>query len=88
MLKYFREVLKEDVIVDDNSHLMGALGIAILAKRKKSDKVYTFDVSDIKFITKGMECTGCSNNCEVLKIYKNNKLIDSWGNRCPRGVNN
>lgn len=88
VLKYFKEVLKEDVIVDDNSHLMGALGIAILAKRKSSDKVYTFDVNDITFVTKGMECTRCSNNCEILKIYKNNKLIDAWGNRCPNGVNN
>ena len=88
VLKYFKEVLNEDVIVDENSHLMGALGIAILAKRNKSDKVYNFDVNDIKFITKGMECNGCSNNCEILKIYKNDKLVDAWGNRCPKGVGN
>lgn len=88
VLKYFKEVLNEEVIVDENSHLMGALGIAILAKRNKSDKVYNFDVNDIKFITKGMECNGCSNNCEILKIYKNDKLVDAWGNRCPKGVGN
>ncbi len=86
VLKYFKEILNEDVIVDDNSHLMGALGIAIMAKKKKANKIYSFDVNDIKFITKGMECQGCSNNCEVLKIYKNNQLIDVWGNRCPKGV--
>lgn len=88
VLKYFKEVLNEEVVVDENSHLMGALGIAILAKRNKSDKVYNFDVNDIKFITKGMECNGCSNNCEILKIYKNDKLVDAWGNRCPKGINN
>lgn len=86
VVKYFKEILKEDVIVDENSHLMGAIGIAILAKRNKNDKVYTFDINDIKFITKGMECSRCSNNCEILKIYKNGKLIDAWGNRCPKGV--
>lgn len=86
VVKYFKEILKEDVIVDENSHLMGAIGIAILAKRNKNDKVYTFDINDIKFITKGMECSRCSNNCEILKIYKNDKLIDAWGNRCPKGV--
>ena len=32
VVKYFKEILKEDIIVDDNSHLMGALGIAILSK--------------------------------------------------------
>lgn len=85
VLRYFEEVLGEKVIVDSNSHLMGALGIALLAKKKKSNKVYDFNISDIKFITKGMECGRCSNNCEVLRIYKNNELIDVWGNRCPKG---
>lgn len=86
VVKYFKEVLNQDIIVDENSHLMGALGIAILAHKNKSDKIYNFDINDIKFITKGMECNGCSNNCEILKIYKNDKLIDAWGNRCPKGV--
>ena len=87
VVKYFKEVLGEDIIVDENSHLLGALGIAIISKKYESDKVYSFDVSDISFITKGHECSGCSNNCEVLKIYKNDEMIDAWGNRCPRGVN-
>ena len=86
VVKYFKEVLGEDIIVDENSHLMGALGIAIISKKYETDKVYSFDVSDIKFVTKGHECTGCTNNCEVLKIYKNDTLVDTWGNRCPRGV--
>ena len=87
VVKYFKEILGEDIIVDENSHLLGALGIAIISKKYESDKVYSFDVSDISFITKGHECSGCSNNCEVLKIYKNGEMIDAWGNRCPRGVN-
>lgn len=86
VVKYFKEVLGEDIIVDDNSHLLGALGIAIISKKYESDKIYDFDVSDISFVTKGHECNGCSNNCEILKIFKNNKLIDAWGNRCPKGV--
>lgn len=86
VLKYFKEILKEDVIVDENSHLMGALGIAILSKKNKTNRVYKFNINDIKFITKGMECNGCSNNCEILKIYKNEELVDVWGNRCPKGL--
>ena len=86
VVKYFKEVLGEDIIVDENSHLMGALGIAIISKKYETDKIYSFDVNDIKFVTKGHECTGCTNNCEVLKIYKNDTLVDTWGNRCPRGV--
>lgn len=86
VVKYFKEILKSDVIVDDNSHLMGAIGIAILASRKETDKIYNLEISDIQFETKGISCQGCSNNCEILKIYKNNQLIDAWGNRCNKTV--
>lgn len=88
VVKYFKEVLGTDIIVDKNSHLMGALGIAILAKKNNVGKTYNLNINDIKFVTKGIECKGCSNNCEILNVYKDNKLIDSWGNRCDRGVKN
>ena len=86
VLKYFKEVLRQDIIVDDNSHLMGAIGIAILSSRQKNSKVYNLDIKDIKFITKVSECGGCSNNCEILKVFKNNKIVDAWGNRCNKTV--
>jgi predicted CoA-substrate-specific enzyme activase len=86
VLKYFEEVLQTKVIVDDNSHLLGALGIAILSKKNKLDKSYDLNIDDIKFVTKALECEGCSNNCEILKIYKDNKLIDNWGNRCDKYI--
>lgn len=86
VLKYFKEVLNKEVIVLDNGHLLGALGIAILAKKNKSNIKYSLDIDDIKFETKGVECNGCSNNCEILKIYKNDELIDVWGNRCEKGI--
>ncbi len=80
--KYFNEILKADVIVDDNSHLMGAIGVAVLAHRQATNKIYNLDIENIKFETKGYECNGCSNNCEVVRIYKDNHLIDSFGNKC------
>ena len=81
--KYFEEVLKHEVIVDQDSHLMGALGVAILSKKGKESE-FSFDIEDIVYETKGIECRGCSNNCEILKIYKDDKLIDAWGSRCGR----
>lgn len=84
VVKYFKEILKEDIIVDDNSHLMGALGIAILSKKNKHDKEYNLDLKNIKFETKGFECNCCPNNCEILKIYKEGKLLDAWGSRCGK----
>ena len=88
VLKYFKEILKTDVIVDSNSHLMGALGIAILSKKNSVDKVYDLNIQDINFDTKAIDCGGCSNNCEILRIYKDNKLIDIWGNRCDKYIKN
>ena len=87
VIKYFNEVLNTNVIVDDNSHLMGAIGVAVLSKKYKNDKIYSLDIDNIKFETKGYECSGCPNSCEVVKIYKDNKLIDAFGNKCNRHVN-
>lgn len=84
VLKYFKEVLGCDVMVDKNSHLMGALGIAILSKKNSSDKIYNLDIKDIEFTTCGSECKGCSNNCEIVRIYKDKKLVDSWGSMCGK----
>ncbi len=84
VVKYFKEVLNEDIIVDDFGHLMGAIGIAILSKNYETDKVYNLDFNEVSFITKGEECSRCSNNCEILKIYKDNNMIDAWGSKCGR----
>lgn len=86
VVKYFNEVLNTNVIVDDNSHLMGAIGVAILSARDNSNKEFSLNVNDIKFETKGFECKGCSNNCEIVRIFKNNKLIDAFGNRCDKTI--
>ena len=82
VVKYFKEILKEDIIVDENGHLMGAIGIAVLAKKNKIGKTYDLNIENISFNTKAEDCSRCSNNCEILKIYKNNNQIDSWGSKC------
>lgn len=84
VVKAFEDTVHEKVYVDDNSHLMGALGVAILSKSEKEID-FSFDIEDINFETRGIECSGCSNNCEIIKVMKNKEVIDSWGNRCPRG---
>ena len=88
VVKYFNEVLNTNVIVDDNSHLMGAIGVAILSSKENSNKDFNLNINEISFETKGFECKGCSNNCEIVRILKNKKLIDSFGNRCERGIKN
>lgn len=84
VVKAFEDITKEKIYVDKSSHLMGALGVAILSKKQKEIN-FSFDIEDIDFETRGVECRGCSNNCEIIKVMKNKQIIDSWGNRCPKG---
>lgn len=85
VIKAFEELTKEKVIVDKNSHLMGALGVAILAKNSGITNEFNFDIKNVNFETKGFNCNRCANNCEIISVMKNNKIIDAWGNRCERG---
>lgn len=85
VVRAFEVATKEKIIVDKNSHLMGALGVAILAKNSNKEIEFDFNISDIDFETKGIECKKCSNNCEIICVYCNKKLIDSWGNKCDNG---
>lgn len=82
--KAFEDILKTNVITDDNGHLMGALGVAILSKKEKEID-FSFNIIDNIFKTESHNCQGCPNNCEIITVKRNNSLIDSWGNRCERG---
>ena len=84
VLKYFRDVLGCEISVDKNSHLMGALGIAILSRKHSDGREYNLDIKDVEFKTVGSECGGCSNNCEILRIFKDKKLVDTWGSMCGK----
>ena len=63
---------------------MGAIGIAILSRKYKMGKTYSLDINDIKFETKGFECNQCSNNCEIIRVIKDGKKVDSWGSKCGK----
>lgn len=84
VVKAFEKVTGYPIIVDNNSHLMGALGVAILSK-DHSEVDFSFNIEDVVFETKGVECHGCANNCEIIEVIKNKKVIDAWGNRCHKG---
>ena len=85
VIKAFEEATGEKIIVDPNSHLMGALGVAILSQKEKEVN-FDFNIEDVVFETKGIECKGCANNCERICIYKDGVLIDAWGNKCDKGA--
>ncbi len=82
----FERTLGCPVIVDPNGHLMGALGVAILARKGSKRQVFDFSVENMDFCTRESSCGGCSNHCEIICVYRGDQMIDSWGNRCERGA--
>ena len=88
VVEAFKRNLNKEIYVDKDSHLMGALGVAILSKNvnKNGEKLdFNFDIQDIQFKTIGVECNGCANNCEIVNIYRDGVLIDKLGGRCDKG---
>ena len=49
------------------------------------EKPFSFDVADMEFVTREVVCPNCANHCEIICVYRDGELIDSWGNRCERG---
>lgn len=87
VVKAFEKLLGKKVYVDKNSHLFGALGIAIISKNNSSLKLpFDFNIKDISYNVTSKECNGCSNNCELISVYSNGKLLDTIGSRC-QGIN-
>ena len=85
VVKAFEKELNMPIIVDENGHLMGAYGIAIMAKNSGKREAFHFEVADIDFQTREVNCGHCANHCEIICVYGDGKLIDAWGNRCDRG---
>lgn len=102
VVRAFEDMLGMDVLVDPDGHLMGAFGVALLAAETGTgagrgteasggepspDEAFDFDaVGDFAFKTREIECSKCANHCEIICVYRDDELIDSWGNRCDQGA--
>ncbi len=86
----FSEALQSEIIVPEYYDVMGAIGAAILAREKKENKKIKksrfkgFQLIDDDFKTRSFNCDNCSNNCEIINIYQNEKIIDQHGAKCNR----
>ena len=100
MVKAFEEALNTKIVVPDNHQTMGAIGAALLAmENHQFNETKTtfkgFSVGEMSFNSYTNQCSGCSNNCEVITIVegditsnelnnKNDKIIARWGGTCGR----
>jgi predicted CoA-substrate-specific enzyme activase len=85
----FRDALNQNIIVPEHFDVMGAIGAAILAQEEKErspgiSNFYGWEIPELIIETKGFECDGCPNICEIVEIRKNAELIARWGSRCGK----
>ncbi len=90
LVKCVEEELNEKIIVPQSPELMGALGVAILAKEdiRGDSKFKGFPNINNEFTTKTYCGTGCTNECEITQLFENKELIGYLGNRCEKCIKN
>ncbi len=97
VLRAFELIVGKNVIRPDISGLMGAYGVALLAKEQYEanlDMEYMStiskmeDLDNLKITTSHVRCNGCENHCllTINKFSNGSKYIS--GNRCEKGAGN
>lgn len=91
ILRSFELVSERRVVRPDIPGLMGALGVALIAKEryeegKESTILKKEDLADFTYSTRRGRCGGCGNNCLLnINIFSDGKRYIT-GNRCEKGA--
>lgn len=89
----FEKEMGCEVIVPTHFGNMGAIGVALIVRdyikeNGAKTKFRGFDVTELDFVPSSFECSGCSNQCEIIKVEEDNKMVAAWGDRCGKWTNN
>jgi predicted CoA-substrate-specific enzyme activase len=83
----FEKALGQQVLIPKHYNIMGAIGAAQLAREEVRDcqtSFKGFKIIGLPYRTGSFECDGCSNVCEIVEIYEDEKVIGRWGSRCSK----
>lgn len=87
----FESQLGLEVFIPEYFDVMGAVGVAILArdevKKRKSSNFKGLEIADINYKVRGIECNGCANACEIVEICGDNKILARYGDKCGKWSN-
>ena len=97
VLRAFELIVGKNVIRPDISGLMGAYGVALLAKEQyeanldmeySSTILKSNELDDLKINTSHVRCNGCENHCllTINKFSNGSRYVS--GNRCEKGAGN
>jgi predicted CoA-substrate-specific enzyme activase len=89
IIKAFEEELKTELIVPPHKEIMGAMGIALLARQEMQEKqgetrFKGFKISELEYKTSSFSCSGCPNQCEIVQLKAKGETVARWGGRCER----
>ena len=55
--------------------------------RKEIEKDYNIKIEDIRYNVKEKNCEICSNKCNIIYMYRNNKIVNYRGSKCYKKIN-
>lgn len=89
IVKTFEKTIGKSIVIPKYYDVMGAYGAALIAKEKMLSgnnvtNFYGFDNAEKDFKARSIECSDCSNHCEVIEITSNDEVIARWGDRCGK----
>jgi hypothetical protein len=82
----FSQVLDKRIIVPPHNGVVGAIGMALLAKEKmdfieEDTKFRGYDLGKIDYATREIGCKGCGNFCDVQEFNVEGQKT-YWGDKC------
>ncbi|MFC1574163.1 acyl-CoA dehydratase activase [Candidatus Latescibacterota bacterium] len=82
----FARVTEKEIIVPPHNGVIGAIGVALLAKRKMEalnlkTSFKGFDLTKVNFDLREFTCKGCSNFCTVQEFTVDGEKT-YWGDKC------
>jgi len=85
----FEEQFECSITIPENYDVMGAIGAAILAanhiaSRQEITRFFGMSIATQNYKVKSLECKGCPNNCEIIQLFCDRKLMARWGDRCGK----
>ncbi len=82
----FSQVLCKPIIVPPHNGVMGAIGVALIARdrMRESDRVSRFrgyDLGQVQFTSRDFVCRACSNYCDIKEFTIDGQRT-YWGDQC------
>jgi predicted CoA-substrate-specific enzyme activase len=83
----FESVLGKKIQVPPHHDILGAVGVAMLAREEvelkgKKTRFRGFDLTNRKYELSSFECQSCSNRCEIHKVIFEGEKPLCYGSRC------